>query len=195
MAGLDMTVTFEQLRIPVAALLLVVALFVLWPRDDAGLQANQPSPSVTIVVGEAGGEVVADPTATPPPVTPSPSVAPTTSPTPEPTPEPPDTFSAEVLACRDIDGSRCRGEFERFPRRGDSFTALVRFEDARAGDTISVTLTGPGVEISGGPFTLQGGGDGYYYSEITYGDLADGDYVLSALRNGVEVASVTLRED
>ena len=100
-----------------------------------------------------------------------------------------------MLACRDIDGSRCRGRFERFPRRGDSFTALVLFEDARAGDTISVTLSGPGVQIDGGPFTLQGGGDGYYYSEITYGDLPDGEFILAALRNGVEVASVTLRQD
>ena len=71
----------------------------------------------------------------------------------------------------------------------------MRFEDARAGDTISVTLTGPGVQINGGPFTLQGGGDGYYYSEMRYGELDDGDYVLAALRNGVEVARISLRED
>jgi hypothetical protein len=191
-----MTTTFEQLRIPLAVILLVVALFILWPRGgDEVLQANQPSASASVVVGEAGGEVVVVATPTPVPATPSPSAAPTSSATPVPTPEPPDTFSAEVFACRDLNGSRCRGEFEKFPRRGDRFTALVRFEDARAGDTISVTLTGPGVEINGGPFTLEGGGDGYYYSEITYGDLDDGEYVLTALRNGAEVASISLRED
>jgi hypothetical protein len=190
-----MTGTFEQLRVPLAALLLVVALFVLWPRgDDDGLQANQPGPSASIVVGEAGGAVLAAPTPTPAPEAPSASAAALATATAEPTPEPPDTFRAEVLACRDIDGPRCRGQFERFPRRGDSFTALVRFEDARAGDTISVTLSGQGVQIDGGPFTLEGGGDGYYYSEIRYGDLPEGEYVLAALRNGTEVATITLRE-
>jgi hypothetical protein len=184
-----MTTTFEQLRIPLATILLVVALFVLWPRGDDGLQATEPSASASVVVGGAGGEVVSIATPTPPPPTPSP--APTA--TPDPTPEPADTFRAEVFACRDLDGSRCRGDFQRFPRRGDGFTALVRFEDARAGDTINVTLTGPGTEIIGGPYTLQGGGDGYYYSEIRYGGLDDGEYVLAALRNGEEVARITLR--
>jgi len=189
-----MTTTFERLRIPLAAILLLVALFVLWPRGgEEGLQATEPNASSSVVVGEAGGEVVAMATPTPPPPTPSPTNAATA--TPDPTPQPRDTFSAEVLACRDVDGSRCRGDFDEFPRRGDSFTALVRFEDARAGDTISVILTGPGMQIDGGPFTLQGGGDGYYYSEIRYGDLDDGEYVLAALRNGDEVARITLRED
>ncbi len=189
-----MTTTFEQLRVPLAGILLLVALFILWPRGGGeALQANEPSASASVVVGEAGGEVVAIATPTPPPATPSPTAVAT--PTPDPTPEPPDTFSAEVFACRDLNGSRCRGEFEKFPRRGDSFTALVRFEDARAGDTINVTLTGPGVEIIGGPFTLEGGGDGHYYSEIRYGDLDDGEYVLAALRNGEEVARITLRAD
>jgi hypothetical protein len=187
-----MRTTFEQLRIPLAAVLLAVAIFVLWPRGgDQALQANEPTAGASIVVGAAGGEVVAVATPTPPPPTPSPSAA--ASVTPEPTPEPPDTFSAEVFACRDLKGSRCRGGFDEFPRRGDSFTALVRFADARAGDTISVTLTGPDIQINGGPFTLEGGGDGYYYSEIRYGDLGEGAYELTALRNGEEVASITLR--
>jgi len=184
-----MTTTFEQLRVPLAAVLFVIALFFLWPRGDEALQATEASASASVIVGEAGGEVVSIATPTPPP--PTPSLGPTA--TPDPTPEPPDTFSADVFACRDLDGSRCRGSFDRFPRRGDGFTALVRFEDARAGDTISVTLTGPGTEIIGGPFTLEGGGDGYYYSEIASGDLDDGEYVLAALRNGEEVARITLR--
>lgn len=190
--------TFEQLRVPIAGLLLLVALFVLWPRgDEEATRANQPTASSSVVVGEVGGEVLSTATPTPaltPAPTPSPSAAPTATATPQPTPEPPDTFSAEVLACRDIDGPRCRGEFRRFPRRGDSFTALVRFEDARAGDTINVTLTGQGVNIVGGPFTLQGGGDGYYYSEIRHGSLERGEYVLTAFRNGQEVARITLEE-
>ncbi len=148
-----------------------------------------------MIVGEAGGEVLAASTPVPTPTaTPVATADRTQAPTPVPTPEPPDTFSADVQACRDNDGERCRGEFERFPRRAESFTAVVRFEDARAGDTISVTLTGQGVQINGGPFTLEGGGDGYYYSRITYGDIPEGEYVLSALRNGAEVASTTLRQ-
>jgi hypothetical protein len=182
--------TFEQLRVPIAALLLLIALFVLWPRGgDEATRANEPEASSSVVIGEAGGAVLSTPT---PVATPPPSVAPTASPTPEITPEPPDTFSAEVLACRDIDGPRCQGEFRRFPRRVDAFTALVRFEDARAGDTINVSLTGEGVNIVGGPFTLDGGGDGYYYSEIRSGDLPRGEYLLAAYRNGNEVARITL---
>lgn len=185
--------TFEQLRVPIAGLLLLVALFVLWPRggEEETTRATEPTASSSIVVGEAGGEILSTPT---PPATPPPSIAPTPTATPEATPEPPDTFQAQVLACRDIDGPRCRGDFRRFPRRGDSFTALVLFDDARAGDTINVALTGQGVNIVGGPFTLQGGGDGYYYSEIRYGDLERGEYVLAAYRNGTEVARITLEE-
>ena len=62
----------------------------------------------------------------------------------------------------------------------------------RAGDTINVSLTGEGVNIVGGPFTLGGGGDGYYYSRITLGDIPSGDYILVATRNGEEVASLSL---
>jgi hypothetical protein len=179
---------FEQLRVPVALGLLVVALFVFWPRGgDPGPGA---SPSLSIVVGEPVGGVFADPT---PMATaePSPTPAPTSTPAATPSPAP-DTFSAEVLACREVKGARCRGEFGEFPRRARSFTALVRFTDARAGDTISVTLSGP-VTIDGGPYTLGGGGDGWYYSTITYGDLPDGEYALIAMRNGAEVARITLR--
>jgi hypothetical protein len=183
--------TFEQLRIPVAIGLLAVALFVLWPRGGEGSSAgDEASPSQSITLGGVGGAVLATPTLAP---TPTPTEQP--SPTPEVTPAPPDTFTAELLACQELDGSRCRGEFDTFPRRARSFTALVRFEDARAGDTISVALTGPGVAIDGGPFTLDGGGDGYYYSEITMGNLPDGDYILVATRNGTEVARITLRRD
>lgn len=186
-------VTFERLRGPLAIVLLAVALVVLWPRGGeagTGEPDGESTPGPSIVVGEIGGAILATPTPSP-----SPTSTPSPSPTPTATPVPlPDTFSAEVLACRDVDGDRCRGEFHEFPRRRNSFTALVRFEDARAGDTISVTLSGA-VTINGGPFTLQGGGDGYYYARITYGDLPDGDYALIALRNGAEVARITLRND
>jgi hypothetical protein len=183
---------FEQLRVPVALGLLVVALFVFWPRGgDPGLGADA-SPSLSVVVGEPVGGVFADPTPTETPA-PTPTLAPTATPAVTSAPAP-DTFSAEVLACREVSGSRCRGEFVEFPRRGRTFTALVRFTDARAGDTISVALSGP-VIIDGGPYTLGGGGDGYYYSTITYGDLPDGDYALIAMRNGAEVARITLRSD
>lgn len=185
--------TFEQLRIPIAIALLAIALFVLWPRGGEGSTAGDlASPSQSITLGGVGGAVLATPTPESSP-TPAPTAAPT--PTPEPTPVAPDTFSAEVLACRELEGSRCRGEFDTFPGRARQFTALVRFEDARAGDTISVSLTGPGVAIEGGPFTLEGGGDGYYYSQITIGDLPEGEYLLVATRNGSEVARTTLRRD
>jgi hypothetical protein len=188
--------TFEQLRIPIAVALVVVALFIFSPRDaDGGPPSSAATQSPGIVVGEPVGGVIVDstPSATPE-VTPIPTVTAAATATPEATPDPgPDTFTAEVLACRDIDGSRCRGEFDEFPRRASSFTALVRFTDARAGDVISVRLTGDGVTFDGGPFALDGGGDGYYYSRINYGDLPDGEYTLIATRNGDEVARTQLR--
>jgi len=187
--------TFEQLRVPIAVGLILVALFVFWPRQGAGPSEAEARESAAIVVGEPGGAVVASPgPAATPEATPIPTVTAAATATPEETPDPgPDTFTAEVLACRDIDGSRCRGELDQFPRRASSFTALVRFNDARAGDTISVRLTGDGVTIEGGPFTLGGGGDGYYYSRINYGDLPHGEYTLIATRNGDEVARTHLR--
>jgi len=187
--------TFEQLRVPIAVGLVLVALFVFWPRDaDGGSPLSAETESPGIVVGEpVGGVIEQSPIATSE-ATPIPTVTAAATATPEVTPDPgPDTFTAEVLACHDIDGSRCRGELDEFPRRASSFTALVRFEDARAGDTISVRLTGDGVTIEGGPFTLAGGGDGYYYSRINYGDLPDGEYTLIATRNGDEVARTHLR--
>ena len=94
-----------------------------------------------------------------------------------------------VLACRSISGSSCNGELGTLPARAGSFTALVRFTDAIAGDAIAVTLTGPGGTVAGGPFTLQGGGNGYYYSNFNVGGLPSGDYTLIATRNGSEVAA------
>lgn len=189
--------TFERLRLPVAGLLLALAAVLLWPRGsstpvaDPGTTPTAPAP--TVVVGGAVIEASLPATpSTPPTAT---ATAPAT-PSPVVTPAPaPDTFSARIQACRRLDGSRCRGEFEEFPRRSDSFIALVTFSDARSGDVISARLTGPGVEIHGGPFTLDGGGDGYYYATIRYDDLPEGDYALIALRNGIEVARIGLERD
>lgn len=179
--------TFEQLRIPVALVLVIIAIFVFLPRGGAEEPtALVASPTPTIVVGQPGGALIA---------TPSPTAVPTPSatPLPTPTPEPPDTFAAEVFACVTLSGSSCRGHFEELPRRIRSFTALVRFTDARAGDTINVVLDGPGISRLGGPFTLQGGGDGYYYSTFSTRGLPEGEYTLTALRNDVAVARTSFR--
>lgn len=188
--------TFEQIRLPLAVLLLAIAFIVFWPGGSDGQEPRLAAaePSSSIVVGEAGGAVLSVPTPTPPPATPTPEPTPAPTPTAAPpTPEPPDTFTANLQACRDIDGPRCRGELDSFPRRSNAFTALVTFDDGRAGDTINVALVGDGVRIDGGPYTLGGGGDGYYYSRITFGDLPRGEYTLIATRNGEEVASLSLR--
>ena len=69
----------------------------------------------------------------------------------------------------------------------------MRFTDANAGDAISVNLTGPSGTIAGGPYTLQGGGDGFYYSIFSVGGLPNGEYTLTATRNGTEVATTSFR--
>ena len=176
-------------RWPLAAVLILIALIVFWPRGGfEPLTVMSPPPS--IVVGEVGGNV-----ATPSPsvvVTPIPTVTPNASPTPAATPQPPDTgFSAEVLACRSISGDECNDRLGRLPAQASTFTALVRFSDASAGDQLSTVLTGPAGTIAGFPYTLQGGGDGYYYSQFQAASLPAGDYTLTATRNGEEVATTT----
>jgi hypothetical protein len=191
---------FEQLRIPAALILIILAAFVFLPRigDTSGSAAA--TPSATIVVGQPGGVVTSSndsvAATSPSPVatlTPAPTATP--SATPQPTPEPagPDGFTAEVLACRSISGSECNGQLGTLPGNASSFTALVRFTDANAGDAISVILDGPSGTIAGGPYTLQGGGDGYYYSIFSIGGLPNGEYTLTATRNGTEVATTRFR--
>lgn len=197
--------TFEQLRLPLAALLVLVALFILWPRGDDEIESAAASPSASVILGGVGGEVVppsAEPSPTPQP-TPIPtlSAAPTPTPTPAPTPTPPpappppaDGFTAEVLACRSISGSSCNGQLGNLPPNAGSFTALIRFTDANAGDQMNAVLDGPSGTIGGFPYTLQGGGDGYYYSQFQAGGLPAGDYTLTATRNGDPVATTTFRK-
>jgi hypothetical protein len=190
--------TFEQLRIPAALILIIAAVFIFLPRDgnDPTATAGGRTAS-TPTAGQPGGAV----TLTPPPTPiPTATVAPVLGPTatPKPTPEPTQAadagnFQAEVLACRLIAGSDCIGRLGTLPARAGSLTALVRFTDASAGDAIAVTMSGPGGTVAGGPFTLQGGGDGYYYSTFTVGGLPNGEYTLVATRNGNEVASTSFR--
>ncbi|MEO5985809.1 MAG: hypothetical protein ABIW50_05555 [Candidatus Limnocylindria bacterium] len=187
--------TFESLRAPVAVVLVVIAAVVLWPRgSDPSAAAAGVSPTPSVVVGEPGGEVIAaTPTPLPPIPAPTLTPAPTPTATPVPTPAPvADGFSAEVLACRSISGSECNDRLDRMPPNAATFTALVRFTDARAGDVINVVLAGPNGSTPGGAFTLQGGGDGYYYSTFQARGLPAGDYILTATRNGAQVATTSL---
>lgn len=193
--------TIEALRVPVALVLLLVAGFILWPREDTEAEptaaADAASPSV--VVGQPGGAVIStgSPSAAPSaPASATPASTPETTATPEPTeaptPEPQqDGFTAEVLACQSISGSQCNGQLGTLPAGDGSFTALVRFTDANAGDVMNAVLSGPSGTFPGGAYTLQGGGDGYYYSVFSIGNLAAGDYTLTATRNGGEVATTT----
>ena len=195
-----MSLTFDQLRWPLAIVLVLIAAFILFPRgsDDAVADAT-PSPSV--VVGEVGGGLVtAEPAPSEAPATPIPTLTPV--PTPEPTPEATeeptatpapqaDGFTAEVLACSSISGSSCNGQLGTLPAGAATFTALVRFTDANAGDEMNAILDGPSGTLPGFPYNLQGGGDGYYYSQFQAGGLPAGDYTLTATRNGEPVAVTT----
>ncbi len=120
---------------------------------------------------------------------------PTEAPTQEPPPVQADGFTAEVLVCRSISGSTCNEQLSTVPANIGSFTALVRFTDANAGDTMNAVLTGPAGTISGGPFTLGGGGNGYYYTNFPASNLPAGSYVVTAVRNGTEVAATSFVKD
>jgi hypothetical protein len=185
--------TFEQLRIPVAIVLVLAAAVIFWPRGgDEEPAADLATPSASVVVGQPGGEVLQSsaPAATPVPTA---TAVVTPSPTPTGTPATADQpgFSAEILACQSISGSVCNGQLGTLPAGAGSFTALVRFTDASAGDTFNAVLSGPSGTVPGGPYTLQGGGDGYYYSTFTAGNLPPGDYTLTAVRNGADVATTS----
>lgn len=195
--------TFEQVRIPAALLLLLIAGFILFPRD-----ASAPAADVTpsIIVGQPVGEIVsptpevipsplATPTAIPTPtVAPTATAEPTEEPTSEPTPPPVADASAEVLACRSISGATCNGQLGNLPPSADTFTALVRFTDGNAGDSFNAILSGPSGTIPGGATTLQGSGDGHYWTIFQAGGLPPGTYTLTATRNGDEVAVTTFRK-
>ena len=190
--------TFELIRWPVAIGLLLLAAFFLFPRGD-GDAAADATPSPSVILGEVGGgittpnpEPTAPPDATPiPTLTPAPTAEPTPDPTPAPTATPApqaDGFSAEVLACRSISGSQCNGQLGTLPADAGAFTALVRFTDANAGDEMNAILDGPSGTINGFAYNLQGGGDGYYYTQFEAGGLPAGQYTLTATRNGEPVA-------
>lgn len=189
--------TLELIRWPIAIGLLLVAAFILFPRsDDDGSADASPMPSV--ILGEVGGGLLTpSPEASPPPeATPIPTMSPAATPqaTPEasatPVPQA-DGFTAEVLACRSISGSECNGQLGTLPADAGAFTALVRFTDATAGDQMNAVLDGPSGTIAGFPYSLQGGGDGYYYSQFQAGGLPAGAYTLTATRNGEPVAVTT----
>lgn len=181
-------------RWPLAAVLLVLAVVLLWPRStgDAVLTSSSPP---SIVVGDVAGDVVSpSPSAAPTPI-PTASAGATATAEPTPTPEPPDDgFAAEVLACRSISGDRCNDQLGTLRPNAGSFTALVRFSEANAGDVINALLDGPSGRIDGFPYALQGGGDGYYYSEFQARALPAGDYTLTATRNGEIVATTSFRK-
>lgn len=184
----------SRYRWPLAAALLVLAVVLLWPRST-GDAVVTPSPRPSIVVGDVGGDVVSpSPTVA---ATPIPTVSPNATPTAAPTATPgarDDGFAAEVLACRSIAGDRCDDQLGTLRPNAGSFTALVRFSEANAGDVINALLDGPSGRIDGFPYTLQGGGDGYYYSEFQAGGLPAGDYTLTATRNGEVVATTSFRK-
>jgi hypothetical protein len=186
--------TFEQLRIPAALVLIILAAFIFLPRqggEEPTAATATPDGRSSPSAGQPGGAVIeGTPIAT---LTPVPAQTPAATPEPTATPVANANFEAEVVACRSISGSSCNDRLGILPAAATTFTALVRFTDAIAGDAINVILAGPGGTIAGGPFTLQGSGDGYYYSTFTVAGMPSGRYTVTATRNGTEVAQTTFR--
>jgi hypothetical protein len=189
--------TFEQLRLPIALILIIVVAFIFLPQgsDEGSTAASDVTASPTLgpTAGEPAGAVTESA-----PSTPLPTLTPVPTPRATPTPRPTaaaarDGFDAEVLACRSIAGSSCNGRLGTLPAGAGTFTALVRFTDATAGDAIHVVLDGPGGTIAGGPYRLGGSGDGFYYSTFSVGGLPTGEYTVTAIRNGSEVAQTSFR--
>ena len=191
----------ERLRSLAPLLIAGAVLLLVLGFIGSRLVGGEPSPDSPAGFVGAGGVVTEEALPTQVPLVPSrtasPASTPSPSPTPTPTPAPtaaPDAFaggfSAEVVACRSLAGDRCRDEIGALSS-GGSFTALMRFSNIVAGDEVAISLTGPAT-YGGAPYTMQGGGDGYYYSQFSLGGAPDGDYVLVATRNGSEVARTAL---
>jgi hypothetical protein len=188
----------ERLRLPLAIGLGVLLLLAVYLFARGAEPTANAEPTASIVVGEPGGGVIAPsdsptpsptsaPTATPAAATPSATAAPT------PTPVPVAQFSADVMACRSLDGPQCVGELRDVEQEDGQFMALVLFENAVAGDVMNAVLTGPSGTIEGGGYALPNGGRGWYYSTIPVSGLEEGEYTLTAFRNGEAVDAVELR--
>lgn len=186
--------TLELLRIPLLVILVAAVAFFLWPRGGDEAPEAEASPSSTVVVGQVGGAIVSpSASASAPAPTPVPTVANSLAPEPTATPVPPpppaaDGFTAVIRACESISGSTCNGQLGTLAAGSPTFTALVTFTDANAGDQLNAVLNGPSGTIAGAPYALQGSGDGYYYSQFQAGGLPPGSYTLTATRNGAEIA-------
>jgi len=183
-------------------LVLVALLAIAGCSSTPDATSPDASAAASVIVGEVGGEVTSSGPLTGPGPDESPGTESTPTPTAAPTPTTAPTlapqqdgFTATVRACQSISGSSCNGEYGTMPAGTGQFTALVTFTDANAGDTIDVVLSGPSGTFAGGPYTLGGGGDGYYYSTFSVPNLAGGTYTLTASRNGSEVATTAFTKD
>jgi hypothetical protein len=186
--------SLEQFRLPLAlgAGFLALLLFALMPRAGSEQARATPSPSASVVAGQPGGGVVAESPLTSPGTSPAVSPSPATSPTATPTAA--SDFRAQVRVCRSISNFRCNDEFDRLPRNATTFVALVEFVDARPGDVLVVAVTGPGGTTASDPYTLQGGGEGAYYSTFSASGLPAGSYTVAASHNGAEVATTAFEK-
>ena len=102
--------------------------------------------------------------------------------------------NAVPLKGRDAVVGWYKGFFTAFPDMTPTrLVAITQGEWVAAEYRITGThkgaLKGPAGTIPGGAYTLQGGGDGYYYSTFSAGGLPAGDYTLVATRNGDQIAN------
>lgn len=191
-------VALEQFRLPLALALGLLALlgFALLPRG--GSQVSQPtlSPSQRgVVMGEPGGGVISASAVPSPVATPLPTLSSAAGATPPASsqPSPNEDFRAQVQVCRSVSNFRCNDEFENLPRNASTFVALVEFVAARPGDVLVVSVTGPAGTVASDPYTLEGGGEGAYYSTFSTSGMPAGSYTVSATNNGAEVATTSFR--
>jgi hypothetical protein len=127
---------------------------------------------------------------------PSTSPAPTASATPEGTPIPPrspptpapEAFLASVHVCSSVDDDGCVDEMRRV-RREEVVVLVIVVENAAIGDTVGFEVSGPAGTTNAGSVTFGFAGDGFAYVEYAIGDLANGQYIVTATRNGAPVAS------
>ncbi|MFN2484405.1 MAG: hypothetical protein ABR509_05640 [Candidatus Limnocylindria bacterium] len=108
---------------------------------------------------------------------------------PSPPTPPPEAFLASVHVCGSVDGDGCVDELRRVGRHDDVVVLVVVVENAGVADTVGFQVSGPGGTADAGSVTLGFAGGGFAFVEYPTRDLHNGQYIVTATRNGAPVAT------
>ena len=198
-AGAERTWTTERVLGPLilsaaAAAVLGVAYFVVFASDDnpagpmpSGIGSGS-QPSTEVAVASRRPLTLPEPPPTP---TTAPTATPRVTPIPPPSapPAPSGAFLASAHVCRSVDADGCVDELRRLDRDDGAVVLVIVVHNAAAGDTVGFQVSGPAGTADAGSVSFGSAGDGFAYVEYGTRDLPEGQYIVTATRNGSPVAT------